>query len=191
MSKWPFVQARWYTPVPDSTPRTIRGIGIHDMEFYEKGDSAEVIARDFATRPETQKSSAHVCVDNNSVIQCVRDRDVAWAIPNANHDCVHIELAGFKSQTAEQWRDLYSVAVLALAADVAALYCIKYWIPVKRLTIDEVRDRKTKGIFGHDTATLAFQNPTAHMDPGPNFPWDLFMAMVAQYVKDRTQRITA
>lgn len=189
MSKWPFKQARWYTPVPDNAPRNIRLVVVHDMEFYERPDSAEAIANDFATRGPDQKSSAHVCVDNNSVIQCVRDRDVAWAAPNANHDGLHVEIPGFLSQTAEQWRDVYSVACLAFAADVASAWCVKYGLPVRRLTIAQVRDKKSKGICGHDDVTRAFKNPTGHMDPGPNFPWDLYMAMVAQFVKDRTQRI--
>ncbi len=191
MSKWKFVQAKWYTPVPDSTPRKIRVVCVHDMEFWERPDSAEAIANDFATRPASQKSSAHLCVDNNSVVQCVRDRDVAWSAPNANHDGLHIELAGYKSQTAEQWRDVYSIAVLALGADAAALYCIKYSLPVRRLTVAQVKDGKSKGICGHDDVTRAFKNPTGHMDPGPSFPWDLYLAMVAQFVKDRTQRIAA
>lgn len=189
MTKWPFIQARWYTPVDPSNPRKIRICCIHDMEFVERPDSAEAIARDFATRPATQKSSAHVCVDNNSVVQCVRDRDVAWAAPNANHDGLHIELPGYMSQTAEQWRDVYSIAVLAFGADVTALYCIKYNIPVRKLTIAQVKDGKSKGICGHDDVTRAFKNPTGHMDPGPNFPWSLFLEMVAQFVKDRTQKI--
>lgn len=187
--KWKFVQARWYTPVPDDAPRTIRLVCIHDMEFYERPDSAEAIANDFATRGPDQKSSAHVCVDSNSIVQCVRDRDVAWAAPNANHDGLHIELPGFKTQTKEQWTDIYSIAVLSFGAYVTSIYCMKYDIPVRWLTVAQVRDKKSKGICGHADVTQAFKNPTGHMDPGPNFPKELFIAMVAQFVKDSTQRV--
>lgn len=181
---WPFVQARWYTRVGASQGRKIRLVVIHDMEFYERGDTAEVIAHDFNTRPETQKASAHICVDNNSIVQCVYDSDVAWAAPGANHDGIQIELAGFKAQTRTQWLDEYSVAVLAYAADAGSQYAIKYGIPVRRLTDAQLKDGKSKGFVGHDQVSRVFKK-SDHTDPGENFPWDIYLSMVDQFVKDR------
>lgn len=186
-TRWPMVQAKWYTPVV-GTPRAVRLVVIHDMEFYERSDTAEVIAHDFATRPATSKASAHICVDSNSIVQCVRDRDIAYAAPGANHDGIQIELAGFGSQTREQWLDFYGIALLALGSDATAQYCIKYGLPVRKLTVAQVRDGVTKGICGHADVTAAFHKST-HTDPGPNFPWDYFVESVRLFTEERTRKI--
>ena len=185
--KWPFVEARWYTAIPQSQPRKIRVVVIHDMEFPERPDSAEVIAHDFATRPATSKASAHVCVDNNSIVQCVRDRDIAYAAPGANSDGIQIELTGYGKQTREQWLDPYSVGVLSWGAYATSEYCIKYGIPVVHLTNAQLKTGQ-KGIVGHYQVSEVYKK-SDHADPGKNFPWDVFLAMVAQFAKDKTQKI--
>lgn len=183
MAKWPFVQARWFTEVDPAHPRDIRVCVIHDMEFYERGDSAEVIANDFATRPASSKASAHLCVDNNSIVQCVKDKDVAYAAPGANSTGIQIELAGYGSQTAEQWRDVYSIAVLSYAADAVSNYCVKYGIPPVHLTNAQLK-AGMKGIVGHYQVSAVYKK-SDHTDPGKDFPWSLFISMVAQFIKDR------
>src|SRR4051812_38628397 len=111
INTWPFTQARWFTPV--TAPRAMRVIVIHDMEFAERSDTAEVIAKDFANRPPSDKGSAHLCIDSNSIVQCVRDNDVAFAAPGCNNDGIQIELAGFGRQTRAEWLDTYGIAMLA------------------------------------------------------------------------------
>jgi N-acetyl-anhydromuramyl-L-alanine amidase AmpD len=177
---WPFVEAKWYQRWTGPTKRRpVRVIGIHSMEYTERADAAEIIAHDFATREEDNKGSAHICVDNNSIVQCVRDNDVAYAIPNVNRDGIHIELAGYAKQSEAQWLDPYGVALLALGADAAAQYCLKYDIPPVHLTDDELRGGK-KGLIGHVQATRVYPRPGGadHQDPGPNFPWTYFMGHV-------------
>jgi hypothetical protein len=98
-----FVQARNYTPTYRDT-RPIRVFVVHDMEAPEKGDTAESVAAYFAGSNAPQ-ASAHYCIDSNSVVQCVRDSDVAWAAPNANHDGLHFEHAGYASQIMKDWLD--------------------------------------------------------------------------------------
>lgn len=66
------------------------------MEAPEKGDTAENIANYFHTT--VKQASAHICVDNNSIVQCVLDNDIAWAAPGANSDGIHIEMAGYAKQ---------------------------------------------------------------------------------------------
>lgn len=187
MSKWPFVQAKWYTPVDPARPRKIRLIVIHDMEFYEKGDSAEVIANDFATRPASSKASAHICVDNNSIIQCVRDRDVAYAAPGANSDGIHIELAGYGKQTAAEWLDFYGIALLALASDAVAQYAVKYEIPIRHLTNAQL-SAGMKGIVGHYQVSQVYKK-SDHEDPGVGFPWQYFLHSAQLFYGERTRRI--
>lgn len=179
--RWPLVRAKWFTPVNPhlSPPRAVRVIVIHDMEFPERMDTAEVIARDFATRGADSKASAHICVDADSIIQCVLDRDVAYAAPGANNDGIHIELAGYGKQTREQWLDAYGVRLLDNGADAASQYCLKFGIPPDQLTDDALR-AGAKGIVGHDQVSRVYQR-SDHTDPGPNFPWDYFIERVGHF----------
>ena len=185
---WPFIQARWFTPF-DGT-RHPRLIVVHDMEFYERDDSAEVIAHDFATRPPTSKASAHICVDNNSIVQCVKDNDIAYAAPGANSDGLQMELAGFGKQTREDWLDFYGIALLAISSDAAAQWCLKFGIPPIKLTVAQVADKHTKGICGHVDVTSAF-HLSDHTDPGPNFPWDYFINSVTNFYNVRKTKVAA
>jgi N-acetyl-anhydromuramyl-L-alanine amidase AmpD len=185
--RWTFVQARWYTKTADGVRRKVRVIVIHVMEFYERATAAEEIARDFATRPESNKGSAHVCVDNNSIVQCVRDNDVAYAAPGCNNDGIQIELAGYGKQTRDQWLDDYGMQLLALAAEATAQYCLKYDLPPKHLTDDELRAGDT-GIVGHAQASAVYKK-SDHTDPGVNFPWDVFMGMVDERFEQRKARL--
>lgn len=174
---WPFIEAKWFMRWPGPNKRrTVRVIVIHDMEFPERGDTAEVIAKDFATRPPKNKGSAHICVDNNSIVQCVRDNDIAYAAPGCNNDGIQIELAGYAKQTPQEWLDPYGVALLALGADATAQYCLKYDIPPVHLTDAQLRAGQ-KGIVGHAQVSVVYKK-SDHPDPGPNFPWTYFMAHV-------------
>lgn len=153
--------------------RPVRLVVVHDMEWPETVSTAEDCAHMFATM--TRQASAHVCVDNNSAVRCVADSDTAWAAPGANADGLQLEMAGFARQTRAQWLDAYSTAMLGQAAKVVAAWCKKYAIPARRLTAAELKAGH-KGIIGHIDATKAYGG--SHTDPGPGFPWDVFLDMV-------------
>jgi N-acetyl-anhydromuramyl-L-alanine amidase AmpD len=154
------------------------------MEAPEKGETAENVARFFQTT--ANPASAHLCIDNNSIVQCVLDNDIAFAAPGANQDGIHLELAGFARQTRSEWLDPYSTLVLENAANAAAQYCLKYNIPVKRLTNEELRLGQ-KGIVGHVQVSQVFKKST-HTDPGKDFPWDHFIARVEHHRADRLKK---
>lgn len=155
------------------------------MEFGETDTAAETIANDFATRDPSNKASAQVCVDDNSIIQCVSDSLEAYAAgPTANALGVHIEHAGYMNQTVEQWRTPRSIAILAIGADVAAQYCIKYDIPPIHLT-DEQLSKGMRGLVGHVQCSNVWHEST-HQDPGPNFPWDRYLTYVKASIVNRS-----
>ena len=169
-----FVQARNYTR---GRIKRIRVIVIHDMEAPEKPTTAEAVAAWFAGS-NAPRASTHYCVDNNSVVQCVRDGDTAWGAPGANADGLQIELAGYASQTRSGWTDDYSRQELATAAKLVAALCRTYAIPVTHLTPAQVASGTPRGLCGHVDVTNAFRTPGGHTDPGPAFPWDAFLTMV-------------
>lgn len=168
--KWPFVEARFFTTVKEH--RDVLYVVIHTMEAPGKPDTAEKVAKYFKTTD--REASAHVCIDSDSVVQCVLDNNVAWAAPGANRTGVHLELAGYAKTTPEEWKSAYNGLLLNNAADVVAQYCLKYDIPVKRLTNKQLEAGDVKGIIGHDQVTAVFRKGT-HTDPGKNFPWEFLI----------------
>ncbi len=167
------VQARWYHKGRLSP---IRLIVIHDMEWMERPTTAEDCAQMFKT--QGTQASAHVCVDNNTVVRCVDDADTAWAAPGANADGLQMELAGYGHQTRAQWLDPYSKAMLELAAQVCADWCTKYKIPVRKLSQAELKAGR-RGFTCHADVSAVYKR-SDHGDPGKNFPWEYLLQRVKE-----------
>jgi len=184
-----FVEAKWYTKVLDGEDRGIWYIGIHDMEAFENLDTAEKCARYFQVTD--RKVSSHLASDANSTVCCVQDKDVAYCIVDGNRHGLHIEMAGFASQTGADWHDDYSQKMLKeqVAPNVAA-WCKKHNIPAVFLTADAIIAAVRSGVPYRGITTHAEHNKAmkvlhpdkagsySHWDPGPNFPMDEFLGMV-------------
>lgn len=176
MSAPPFIAAKWFTPVP--VGRRIDWIVLHDMEAPEKGGTAESCAAYFASGSGGRKASAHYCVDDNSVVQSVRDHDVAYGAAGANAHGLHIEHAGYADQGRDGWADAYSTAMLRdQSAVLVADLCAIYGIPA-RFVDGEGLKRGERGITTHAECSRAFK-PGGHTDPGPDFPLGQYLAWVA------------
>lgn len=170
---YPFVPAKNFTRVGG---RTINLVVVHDMESPETAKTAESVAAWFAG-PNAPQASAHYCIDSDSIVQCVRDQDVAWHAPGANHDGLGLEHAGYARQSRAEWLDAYGIQMLAKSARLTAELCAKYGIPIRHLNAADLR-RGDKGITGHVDVSQAFRR-SDHTDPGASFPWDTYLAMVA------------
>lgn len=171
MGEWLQVQARHYRP---GRIKPVELIVIHSMEAPERVDTAENIAHYFATTDV--EASAHFCVDNNSVVQCVKLADTAYAARNANANGVHIEHAGYAKQTREEWLDEYGKAMLGQSAALAAIICKQFNIPVQKAKFAGVDNPRVTmmGFVGHAEVPLH----GSHWDPGSGFPWDYYLAAV-------------
>ena len=168
---YPFVESPNVTP---ATARRIDVVVMHTMEIAERKDAAEICARWFAT--PVSKVSAHYCVDADTVVQCVRENDIAWHARGGNTASIGVELAGFARQTHEDWADAYSTAVLHRAAVVVADVCRRRAIPVRWLVAGDLSAGR-RGITGHAEVSKAYRK-SDHWDPGPGFPVERFLAMV-------------
>jgi N-acetyl-anhydromuramyl-L-alanine amidase AmpD len=178
MAAYPFLES---PNVTRTRGRSVDLVVIHTMEIAERPDAAWACARWFSRLDA--EVSAHYCVDAAAVVQCVDERDVAWHARGGNQNSIGIELAGYARQTAAEWDDPYSSAVLELAATVTAEVCARHRIPVRwRLAADLVQGRR--GITGHGEVSRAFGR-SDHWDPGPGFPVAGFLALV------RSMRVTA
>ena len=183
-----FIEAANYTKANRSK---VDFIVIHDEEFPEQPDSAERVANFFHNQPKNKisdssvnnpivssgGSSAHYVVDNNSVVQCVKDEHVAWdAPPNTTKPHIGVEHSGFATQTREQWLDGYGRDMLHISAKLVAKKCVKYNIPVRKINAADLRAGR-RGICGHADVSAAF-GMTSHKDPGEHFPWNWYIERV-------------
>lgn len=174
--RWPLVRAKWFGHFPVGMKRVVTHVVIHDMEYDESLKAAEDVAKYFQTMPDERKASAHICVDADSIVQCVPDNDIAYAAPGLNSTGIQIELAGYARQTRAQWLDDYGRRLLDRAAGAVAQYCVKFAIPPLHLTDQQLFDKR-EGIVGHDQVSRVYKQSN-HTDPGPNFPWDYLMERV-------------
>lgn len=168
-----FVAARFFKR--PSTARQVKWIVIHSMETPQKSNMAEAVAEFF--HGGTAVTSAHYCIDNDSIVQCVKDADIAFAAPGANTNGLHLEHAGRASQTASEWQNAYSTDMLRLSARLVAVKAQKLGIPTRWLEPEEIRAGE-KGIASHHNMTLAFGIAGGHTDPGPNFPVKRYLRMI-------------
>lgn len=120
--------------------------------------------------------SAHYIYDSSRHEEhCVADSVVAWHAPPNPHS-IGIEICGEASYTRGQWlSDKVWPAVEEAAARTRDL-CQRYGLPMRKLTVAQVR-AGAEGICGHVDVSNAFHQ-TDHSDPGSGFPWDEFMHLV-------------
>lgn len=173
-----FVQAAGYTKGrPDGPPLWIV---IHDMEAGESSTRAESTAAYFASGADGRQVSSHYCADNNSVIQCVLLKDVAWTVGNrpGNNRGINWELAGYARQTRAEWLDEFGLAMFHQMAPIVRADAAKYGIPLARCSVADLKAGR-RGVTSHNDLRLAF-GVTTHTDPGANFPWDVFLEIVKE-----------
>ena len=187
----PFIPARNFNRIlPGAVQRQINLIVIHDMEAPDKQDTAHNCALFFQNqtpqgalvngKPFEGGSSAHYSVDAVSIYQSVRDVDVAWHAPNANHDGIGVEHAGYARETAADWATSYNEAMLRISAKLVAKLCRQYSIPVVKLSVDDLKGGKS-GICGHVDVTNALCGGVGHQDPGISFPYAHYLDLISQF----------
>lgn len=171
-----FVQARYYAKGrPDGPPLWIV---VHDMEASEYSGRAESTAEYFRTMTDGRTVSSHYCADNDSVVQCVLLADTAFTVGNrpGNYRGINWEFSGFARQTRAEWLDAFGLAMFRQAAPIIRSDMARFDIPLRRCSVSDLQARRP-GITSHNDLRLAFGG-TTHTDPGPNFPWDVFLQIV-------------
>lgn len=190
---WKFKQARHYYPGRQNHHRL--GICLHDMEAPEdRVTTAEGVADWFASA-NAPLASAHECCDVDSIVQCVKAGDTAWGAKGGNHDFFHIEQAGYARQSRAEWMDANSQKVMNMSSLGAAELIVvleRLGVPFQRrlLTYDEIRGDRVSGYCGHRDITLAKGIKGGHTDPGPNFPWDVWIPKVEWWLPEVRKKQT-
>lgn len=175
----PFIQAK-HADLFYPKRQTPTLIVIHTMENPEKPYQAESVALWFAGRAKAPApvASAHYNVDEDSIVQSVRDTDRAWHAGPVNGFSIGIEHAGYAKQTTSDWFDAPSQAILWRSARLASKLCKRYNIPIQRATEESIANKTARGFCGHVDVSKAFKHKGGHWDPGPNFPYDHYLELV-------------
>lgn len=173
------ITKKWTSNFTKGRIRPVRHIVIHTMEAPELVDTAENVAAYFQRR--SVQASAHYCIDANSIVQGVRLQDTAWACPGFNASGLQLEHAGYAAQNAGQWDDDYSARMLHRSAQLAADLADDYDIPIRHLSVTQVRNQNPAGFMGHWDATRARIGGNTHTDPGAHFPWADYLDLVNAY----------
>jgi N-acetyl-anhydromuramyl-L-alanine amidase AmpD len=178
-----FVTPRaWGSGRPAGFPKLI-------VVHYTAGSETRTSAEDGAgyDSRRTDGTSCHFFHDQNSTVQCVRTTDRAnSAFWHGNRIGIQHELCG-TLQTRAQWLDAASYGTLQRAARQIARDCLRWKIPARRLTVAETRaayySGGAGGICGHNEITYAFPEDNGnHTDPGPQFPWDVLIGLVREWI---------
>lgn len=175
----PFVQAQhaeiFY---PNKQAPTL--IVLHTMENPEKPYAAENVAAWFAGRAKdpAPQASAHYCIDEDSVVQCVRDTDRAWHAGPVNGWSLGLEHTGYARQSTVDWFDGPSQAILRRSAKIAGALCRRFAIPIVLVSEEDIAAGTARGFCGHVNVTKAFKKVQGHWDPGPNFPYEHYLDLV-------------
>lgn len=148
----------------------IIGIAIHTTE-----NGRETRAEDVATYQITSESgSYHVLADSRGVrLRENTDDWQTWSTGNKGNDnLLHLAFVARASWTRAQW--LAEEKMLRAGATVAAHWCKKHGFPIEY----DAKVAALPGITTHDATRV--WGGTDHTDPGPNFPWDVFIRYVRE-----------
>lgn len=136
-------------------------IVLHSTE----GPTAEGAAGWF-TNPAAQ-GSTHMVVGEDGCFQTLPDEINATGAGTVNPRALQIEFAGYAAWSRAQW--LQREQTLALGRAIVHSWARTYGIPLRRLSLDELRAGKA-GVVTHGDVAKVFGG--TRTDPGANFPID-------------------
>ena len=158
----------------NGTRPTIVGIHTNEGPNPAGDEGRDRSAENLCAWMDGQQVSYHKVVDDDSVVHYVADDRYAWAMRSANRRSLNLCLIGRAAFSRDEW--LRHTNMLRLAAAEVRGWCDRHRIPAVKLGPLEVgRDRA--GVCGHVDWTYG-KHDGSHTDPGPGFPWDVFMGLV-------------
>jgi len=178
----PYIEARYWKR--GVRRKSVLWVVLHCTDTYEAADRAEKCASYFHNMapdlPMEKWASAHYAVDQNSIMQMVREECIAYGAAGVNPLAIHIEHGGVDEQTREQWLDAGSLPMLDLSAQLVGEEIAPFWdIPIQFVNAADILKHKP-GVTTHFEVNKAFGRGK-HKDPGPSFPVDLYLGRVQAY----------
>jgi hypothetical protein len=175
----PYIEAKHWKRGATSLKKWIV---LHSMEIPEASTTAERCADYFNGMADGRVASAHACIDDDSIVQCVPWDGIAYHAPGANKWGIGLEHAGYARQTIQQWMDDYGLRMLRRSSWLCWQLCKRWGIPLRCL---DARDLLTgdAGITTHAQVSLAFPPKTGagHTDPGREFPLAYYLELCRRH----------
>ena len=182
-----FIQAAHHSSGSNLPPtRVVIHATCPEMGFPSASAKGRAVSTARYFQSESSGGSAHWVVDIGETVQCLGENVIAWhAPPNAHSLGIEIcadggSAASFKNPkvryTRANWLSPQVWPAVLRAASLTRELCSKYDIPVTKLSAADLKAGK-RGICGHVDVSNAWHQ-SDHDDPGPDFPWDRFMAAV-------------
>lgn len=153
-------------------PRSIQelvGVCIHTSE-----GNPNISAQDLALyQINSETGSYHVIVDKTGLrLRENSDDWITWSTGNiGNNILVHLCFTARADWSRAEW--LAQETMLRAGATVVAHWCRTYGWPAERVYANSL-----PGVLGHDDTRV--WGGTNHTDPGPNFPYDVFLGYVRE-----------
>jgi hypothetical protein len=126
------------------------------------------------------KASTHLVVDEKECFRMLDNKDIPWGATGANTSGFHIEHVGFASWSREEW--LKHDVTLRRGAYKAAIHMNSWGIPARWVGPIGLRLGR-KGLTTHADVSKAFPG-SGHYDPGANFPKDVYLKYVKEYIAE-------
>lgn len=169
------IKSRYYGPAfARGEPRQIV---IHSAETPMVRGLSRSLAKGWWQNP-ANKSSAHVMADPAETVVMVPTSQRAWHCGNGNNTSLGAEHTGYAHYSKKQWTSAVAIEMLRHSAWWTAKECKKRGIPARWLSLAQLR-RNEKGLCTHNDMRIV-RGGTTHTDPGPNFPYALYLQMVKQ-----------
>ena len=152
--------------------------GAEDTDMQGVDASAESTAA-YASRT-TRSVSWHSTVDSDSIIPMLPDAYTAYHVRGYNSATLGIEICKRDVTWSDEPAD-WVTATLNNAAEVCRRWAKDHNIPIRHVTKEQLdrslaRAKPTPaGFIGHSEL-----DPSRRRDPGPDFPWERFLALVKQ-----------
>lgn len=156
-------------------PKNVSGICIH-VTVNAPGTPAGNVAR---YQLSSESGSYHELNDTTglTIIENTIDWLVWAAGPISNERHFHRSFVVRGTESREQW--LKYDLMLRVGAARDAQVALDRGIPVRKIDYRQLRNGE-RGFFGHYDTALAWRQ-TDHVDPGPGFPWDVYLGYVKHY----------
>jgi hypothetical protein len=153
-----------------------RQIVIHSTECPMTAGIAKSLAGPNWFGGPAAGTSPHGMFDPSAGVEEVHTDTIAWHCGNGNSTSVGYEHAGYAAFTRAEWTTDAGIAMLKASAKATAKVAKALGIPARWLSVAQVADNEP-GFCTHNDMRLA-RGGTTHTDPGPNFPYDLYMQYV-------------
>lgn len=157
-----------------------RLIVIHSVEAPARAGLAYSLATGWM---QTAGTSVHSLNDPGESVDMVALDTIAYHVGGGNSYGIGNEHTGYAAWDFKTWTSEPAFSALKVGAKKAAHQAAILGIPLRWLSVAQVRDGVSKGFCTHNDCRLAFGG-TTHTDPGPGFPYAIFMQMVQQYASN-------